>query len=505
MSIDLHTSRRHIMAGLAGCSLNVLSSPVVAHTHHHGFASKVIKLDPLLADIHKRTFFYFWETAHPVTGLSPDNWPNPKFCSIAATGFALSSYCIGVHSGYVTREAAVQKTLTVLRLLRDGPQHKGSQNVMGYKGFFYHFLQMDTGLRYKDCELSSVDTALLICGVLTAAAFFDGHNSDEAEIRSAAMSLYQRIDWTFMARDNGLISMGWHPETVVDGKDETGLNKRSWDRYNEGKMVYLLGLGSPTHPLPAKSWANWAATIEPTYGPNYGQPHIGFSPMFGHQYSEVWFDLRGMADATMRKYHLDYFTNSVRATLAQRNYAIKNPAGFKGYSQDIWGLTASRGPGEVSADIGGHRVEFHEYGARGPQTGDGESFDDGTIAPTAMLGSIAFAPDYVIPSVHALQKNYGKAIYGPYGFYDAFNPSFAQNLPSKSGHWTSQAGWVSKEYLGIDQGPILTMMENYRSGLIWTLFCKSKVTGPIVRKALLSAGFEPISQYGQWIKAPPIN
>jgi hypothetical protein len=448
-------------------------------------------LDPVMADLHHRTFRYFWDTADPDTGLAPDNWPNPDFCSVAALGFALSAYPIGVESGYVSRAAAAGKTLQALRTIWNGPQGTATSGVTGYKGFLYHFLDMKTARRFRTVELSSVDTTLFLLGALTAAAYFDRPGADEAEIRKLGVGLYERVDWSFLARSSGLVSMGWHPE------NGGALIERSWDRYNEGMMVYLLALASPTHP--AGDWQAWAATIGGTWGPNGGEPHLGFAPLFGHQYSHCWYDFRGVADAFMRAKEIDYFENSRRATLAQRNYAIRNPGGFKDYGADTWGLTACRGPGDFTAQVNGRRVQFHGYSARGPQVGDGEGVDDGTIAPTAGGGSVAFAPREVTQLIHALRRRYGDEIYGTYGFTDSFNPGVPADQPVREGRHTPRAGWVADAYLGIDQGPILLMLENHRSGLIWDLFCRSAVTGPIVRRGLRAAGFQAVSPAGRWL------
>ena len=252
--------------------------------------------------------------------------------------------------------------------------------------------------------------------------------------------------------------------------------------------------------LPAKAWESWMASLD-TWSDNFGEPHLGFAPMFGHQYSHAWYDYRGIADSFMRGKGIDYFINSQRATAAQRNYAIQNPGGFKDYGADIWGLTACRGPGYVTGEVNGRKVRFQEYGARGPQTADREGLDDGTIAPTAAAGSVMFSPDICVPAIHAMRARYGDDLYGPYGFRDAFNPSFPKDLPSKTGAHTEKAGWVSSEYLGIDQGPILIGLENYRSGFVWDMFNRSPVTGPLVKKAFLAAGFQPVAEAGNWLKA----
>ena len=494
-------TRRLWLAGAAAATaVSVLPVEARPHRRHgHRHKAEAPPFDPVLADLHRRTFRWFWEATNAANGLTPDNSPNPNFCSIASVGFALTGYCIGVQSGYVTRAAAAGRTLTTLRTLWNGPQGPETSGTNGYKGFFYHFLHMDSGLRFDRCELSTVDSAMLFLGALTAAAFFDGPSAREAEIRKLAVALYERADWTFVAHNNRLISMGWHPEPNLPDHNAQGLIDRDWDRYNEGMMVNLLALASPTHP--AGDWKAWMATIGGTWGSNFGETYLGFSPSLGHQYSHVWFDFRGIADTFMRDHGIDYFINSRRAAYAQRNYAIQNPGGFKDYGADVWGLTACRGPGDVELDVNGRKIQFHEYGARGPQTGDGESFDDGTIAPTAGIGSIAFAPEICVPLVHSLRDKYGDDIYGRYGFLDAFNPTFPADAKTHTGRHTPTAGWVAKEYLGIDQGPILCMMENYRSGLVWDLFNRSPVTGPIARRAFSRAGFEVTSPAGAWLRA----
>ena len=488
MTID----RRGLLVVGAGAGLTLL--PGVARA-----APAMQPLDPVLADLHRRTFAYFWDTAHPVTGLAPDNWPNPRFASIAATGFALTAYCIGAASGYVARAQAARRTLTTLTTFARGRQGPEPTGVIGHKGFFYHFLDMAAATRFERCELSSVDTALLLGGVLTAAGYFDRDDPVEAQVRATALTLYEGVDWTFMARDNGLVSMGWHPEPGMRDHDAHGLIDRNWDRYNEGMLIYLLGLASPTHPLPAQAWTSWSATTHGSWRSDFGEPRLGFSPMFGHQYSHGWFDFRGIADAFMRAKGIDYFINSQRATAAQRTYAIANPRGFADYGADAWGLTACQGPADATAMVKGRAVLFREYSARGIQDGDGESIDDGTIAPTAAIGSMMFRPDLCAPLTHALRRRYGAAIYRRYGFVDAFNPSFPADLPSRTGTRDARAGWVSGEYLGIDQGPILIGLENHRSGRVWDWFCRGTATGPIVRRGFRAAGFRPVAAAGAWL------
>ena len=181
-------------------------------------------------------------------------------------------------------------------------------------------------------------------------------------------------------------------------------------------------------------------------------------------------------------------------------WTLQNPGGFKDYGP-VWGLTACQGPGYIKARVEDRDIQFNGYCARGLQDGDNESLDDGTIAPTAAAGSVMFAPDICVPAIHAMRDRYGADLYGQYGFMDAFNPSFPADQPSKTGTHTEKAGWVSKEYLGIDQGPILIGLENYRSGFVWDMFNRSAVTGPLVKKAFLAAGFQPVTEAGNWLKA----
>jgi len=497
--------RRVLMGASAGILLGATAAQAQAKikikVKAQPEAGAPVPLDSVLSDIHKRTFRYFWETADPHTGLAPDKWPKQDFCSVAAVGFGLSAYVIGANAGYVTRAQAAGRTLLTLRTLWNGPQGPQRTGVMGHKGFFYHFLDMKTGLRYADCELSSVDTALCLAGVLTAAAYFDGKTADEAEIRKLAMAIYGRVDWTFLERDNGLVSMGWHPEPGLPDHDARGLIDRNWDRYNEGMLVYFLALGSPTHPIRHDTWQSWEKTLPPSWSTNFHETYLSFSPLFGHQYSHVWFDFRGIADSFMRAHDSTYFENSQKATIAQRNYAIRNPGQFRDYGPDVWGLTACMGPGQITATLGGRDIHFEGYIARGIQDGDWESSDDGTVAPTGGLSSMPFTPDICTSLAHNLITRYGDDLYGDYGFFDAFNPTFPADIKSEDGRQTVRAGWVASQYLGINQGPILCMLENYRSGLLWNLVCRSPLTGPHVRRAFRLAGFEPVGDEGRWLDA----
>ncbi|HEX8553136.1 MAG TPA: glucoamylase family protein [Sphingomonas sp.] len=432
----------------------------------------------LLADLHERTFRFFWDTT-PANGLALDRWPTPSFSSIAAIGFALTAYPVGVANRWITREQAAARTLATLRFLWALPQGPQPTGVAGYKGFFYHFLDVGTGLRHRRTELSSIDTTLLMGGVLFAGNWFDG--VQEAEIRDLAARLYARIDWPWMqdleAKGDPRLSMGWSPET--------GFIASRWYGYTEAMLAYLLALGSPTHPIGPEAWTAWCATYGPQWRGVGDARFLSFAPHFGHQYSHVWVDFRGLRDAAMRDAGFDYHENSRRATIAQRAYAIANPAGWRGYGPDIWGLTACDGPGDITATIDGRPRRFFGYAARGP-LGQHDERDDGTLAPTAVAASMPFAPDIVAPAIHALHRDYGSAIYGRYGFLDAFNPTLNDPaVPVRDGRVIPGLGWVATDYLGIDQGPIVAMMENHRTGLIWSTMRRD----PNLRRGLTRAGF----------------
>lgn len=423
----------------------------------------------MLDDVERRTFDFFWNTADPTTGLVPDRAPTPSFSSIAAVGFGLTAYVIGVERGYVTRADARDRVLKVLRFFRDAPQGEAATGMTGHHGFYYHFLDMKTGQRYRDVELSSVDTALLMAGVMFAREYFDAPDEpNEAELRKIADALVERVEWTWMQPRAPHIAMGWQPEH--------GYLAYDWVGYNEAMLVLLLAMGSPTHPISDDAWQAWSANYDRTWGPAFGQTFLGFPPLFGHQYSQLWVDFRGIRDRYMQTRGFDYFENSRRATLAQRAYAIANPDKWTGYSADIWGLTACDGPGDLKLE----GRTFHAYTARGMA-----SIDDGTIAPTAMIGSIAFAPEVVLPGMRALLAQYGKQIYRAQGFVDAFNPSFPTTAKPGSGTVVAGAGWVAADYLGIDQGPIIGMIENYRTELVWRVMRKSAY----LRRGLARAGF----------------
>lgn len=445
-----------------------------------------------LEDLSQRTFRYFWDTTDPRTCLAPDRWPSAPFSSIAAIGFALTAYGIGAERGYVTREDAAKRTADCLDYLYALPQGPAATGVAGHKGFFYHFLQFGDGTRYRTTELSSVDTTLMLGGVLFASGYFDRDTPDERRLRARAEELYRRVDWTFMQRGPGDtparnlanskgLSMGWKPER--------GHEPHDWVGYNEGMLVYILALGSPTHPVGKETWdGGWAARLSEDWATYMGQTYLTFEPLFGHQYSHVWVDFRGIRERLIASKGIDYFENSRRATLAQREYGRRNPNDWIGYGKDVWGWTASDGPGGPPRLVRGKERRFEGYSARGvsPKI----LRDDGTLVPTAPGGSIPFAPEVTIPALMAMKDRYPR-VWDRYGFKDAFNPSYTfREPPNRSGSVDPRSGWVANDYLGIDQGPILAMLENHRSGLIWRVMRKN----PHVRRGLERIGFS-----GGWL------
>ncbi|EIL97030.1 Tat pathway signal protein [Rhodanobacter thiooxydans] len=456
-------------------------TPATARQPNLGYADLPARQQTLVDDLQRRSFDWFWQSGNPQNGLVPDSWPGQSFSSIAAVGFGLTAYGIGVERHYITREQAVERTLATLRFFADAPQNASEDGASGYHGFFYHFLDMRSGKRFaRWTELSSVDTTLLLGGVLFAQSYYDRDTPLEAEIRQLADTIYRRVDWPWMQPRKPLISMGWTPGGQFIPSD--------WKGYNEGMLVYILALGSPTHPVGPDAWTAWLSTNHLTWGSFQGQTFLNFAPMFGHQYSQSWVDFRGIRDAWSREHDLDYFENSRRATYAQRSYAIANPGHWTGYGANVWGLTASNGPGGLVVKSAEGDRTFHGYTARG--VGLDYISDDGTIAPTAAAGSIAFAPELVIPALATMQQRYGKYIYNKYGFVDAFNLSFHTPTTLRTGKLVPGVGWVDTLQLGIDQGPIVLMIENWRNGFVWKVMKKN----PYIRKGLERAGFE-----GGWL------
>ena len=456
---------------LCGCAGHTAVRTTIAETETPTQAGE------FLDDIEHRTFQFFWERANPKNGLIPDRWPTPSFASVAAVGFALTAYPIGVERGYITRAAARDRVLTTLRFFRDSPQGPAVEGMTGYKGFYYHFLDMNTGARWSgQSELSMIDTSLLIAGVLFCESYFDGKDPAETELRKIADALYRRIDWAWASRDDGGVALGWSPEM--------GFHPRNWKGYNEASILYILGLASPTMPLPPSAWQVYASTFDFHWQNDFGEWHLGFPPLFGHQFSHVWIDFRDIRDAYMRGKNMDYFDNTRKAIYAQRGYAIANPMHWKGYNHLIWGLTACDGPTDAKLPYEGETRNFYSYAARG--LGGAHTYDDGTLCPNAVLGSLPFVPEVALPSLREMKQKYGAEIYSTYGFLDAFNLSFHyDDVKLKYGRMAPDLGWVDTDYLGIDEGLSIAMIENFRSGFVWRVMRRN----PYIRSGLKRAGF----------------
>jgi len=469
----VNVSRREF---LATAGVAAAAAPVVLATAPAAQRTGLARADEeFLETLQQRTFAWFWDTTNAVNGLVPDRWPSESPSSIAAVGFGLVACGVGVERGYIRRAQAIDRVRNTLAFFWNAPQSE-DPDASGLRGFYYHFLDMQTGRRAWRCELSSIDTALLMCGVLFCREYFDRDEPAERDIRQQADALYRRVEWSWMQPRPPLVCMAWRPEE--------GFGSHEYRGYNEAMFLYLLALGSPTHPIDPAAWDAYTSTY--LWGEFYGQQHVNFAPLFGHQYSHVFIDFRGVQDQYTRDRTLDYFENSRRATYAQRAYAADNPMRWKDYSAQIWGLTACDGPADVVRPyaVAGEPRQFRSYSARGAALD--YINDDGTIAPTAAGGSLPFAPEICLPALRAMRDRYGDDLFTKYGFLDAFNPSFTYpDVKLTHGRLVDALGWVDTDYLGIDQGPILLMSENLRSEMVWNVMKKS----PYIRRGLQRAGF----------------
>jgi hypothetical protein len=386
--------------------------------------------DQFLEDLERTTFRFFDECAHPRTGLVKDRTladrnDDREIASIAATGFGLTALCIADQRGWLPRPQARDRALITLRFLRDTlPQEHG---------FFYHFINWRTGERLWKCELSSIDTAWLLAGVLTCRQYFN-----DAGIRSAAQTLYDRIDWQWMTDGGPLLRMGWKPES--------GFLKSSWNVYCEHMLLYLLAIGANQHALPPTAWQAWRRPwIE--YG---GRRYVsGAAPLFTHQFSHAWFDFRGQHDE-----FLDYFENSVTATRTHRQFCMDLHAEFPQFTADLWGITSSD--------------SVHGYVGWGGPPREGPL--DGTVVPCAAAGSLPFLPAECLRCLETIRERFGDRVWRRYGFVDAFNPA---------------TGWYNPDVIGIDEGISLLMAENLRSGFVWRTFMRNPEAG----RAMKLVGF----------------
>jgi hypothetical protein len=440
--------------------------------------------EAFLDDLERRTFTYFHDLARRDNGLVPDRAPTPSFSSIAAVGFALTAWPIGAERGWISRDEALDRTLAALRFFDRAPQGSAARGMTGHKGFYYHFLDMATGERFERVELSSIDTTLLIAGALFAGEYFDRDGLEgprEAEVRALAEKLYREIEWPWLLARPPRVAMGWTPES--------GLLAYDWQGLNEAALLYVLALGSPTHPIDPAAWDAYTSTYR--WGEFYGFEQVNFAPLFGHHYSHAWIDFRGIADPWMRRRGLDYFENSRRAALSQQAYAIANPDGWRGYGRELWGLSACDGPLDGDLVIDGRRRHFFTYAARGAAAF--EVRDDGTLTPAAVAGSLPFVPEIALPSLRAMHE-LGEHLSGRWGFFDAFNLTLREPVPVRHGKIVPGVGWFDTDALGIDQGISLVMIENHRSGLLWERMRRN----PHLVRGLRRAGFT-----GGWLDAAP--
>jgi NADPH:quinone reductase-like Zn-dependent oxidoreductase len=429
-----------------------------------------------LVDLQRLAFAYFLDHTNAANGLVADNSGAHSPCSIAATGLGLSCYPVAVHNGWLKRADAAERVLTALRFFehsRQGPE----PDATGYKGFYYHFLEMSDGRRAGKCELSTVDSAFLLAGMLLAGAFFDGDAPAEREIRETANAIFRRADWQWALYGVASDANGWPTETVEEvtiihgGTPENGFISYRYEGYDESLLMHVLGMGSSTFALPPECYRAWQKTFD--WRSLYGIEYLQAGPLFIHQLSHCWVDLRGIADQFMQERRIDYFENSRRAVQLQQRYARENPKGFRGYGPLCWGVSASDGPGPAAKSIDNVDRIFWMYEARGIPDGP----DDGTLAPGAVAASLPFAPEVVADTLADLVRAYPN-LRSKFGLRASLNPTFGD--------------WISPLNYGLDQGPIVMMIENHRTGLVWDLMRRV----PYIWRGLRQAGFA-----GGWLES----
>lgn len=380
----------------------------------------------LLDDLSRRCFQYFREQSDPRTGIARDRAladagaPDARFAgSTGATGFALTALCIGAHRGWISRRDARRRVAAALTSYAHGP-------VANEHGWFYHFLDIRTGERQWNSEVSTSDSTWLVAGALTARQYFD----DDPLIGRLATAIYERVDYRWMLNGHPyFLAHGWRPET--------GFIKYRYEKYCQLACMYLLGIASPAKALPPESWYAWSR--EPfRYA---GFDYYGRTLLWTYQYPFAWWDFRGRRES--RGLRVDWFANSTVATLAHRAFCVDLARDFPGYPADVWGITSSDGPGG-----------YQTWGGP-PHTGP----LDGTVAPCAAAGSLMFTPDISLPALRAMQERFGRRVYGRYGFVDAFHPL---------------TGWRSLDQVGIDAGITLLSAENLRGGSVWKWFMANR-------------------------------
>jgi len=417
----------------------------------------------LLDRLQRGAFSYLLDYVNPDNGLVADTSRTGSPCSIAVVGFALSCYPVAVRNGWLSRADAAGLTLRALRFFSSSSQNSET-DATGYNGFYYHFLDMQSGRRVWECELSLIDTALLMAGILTAACYFDG-GGDEVEIRALADSLYRRVDWSWAQNGTDALAQGWKPEC--------GFLHYGWEGYNEATILYILGLGSPTFPLSPSRYTNWQLTYD--WQNLLGQDLLYSGPLFTHLFSHAWIDFRGIQDAFMREKHSDYFENTRKTIAVHREYAERNPREFNGYNRDFWGITAGDGPGDRASRESGRDRRYFGYLSRGAPYGP----DDGTIAPWAMLATLPFGEANALSGTRHLLRTYPE-LCDHDRFASGINPTLS--IGGRS--------WLSEGWFGLDQGLLVMMIENCRTEQIWKLVSAC----PYVRAGLQRANFD-----GGWL------
>jgi hypothetical protein len=414
--------------------------------------------DALLDRLQHAAFDYFMQAANPRNGLVADTSREHAPCSIAVVGFALSAYPVAVERGWMSRADALARSLTALRFFRDSDQ-SGEPGATGYKGFYYHFLDIEAGTRVWSSELSMIDTALLMAGMLLAQAYFGDDGADETELRELVDMLYRRVDWRWAQDGGATIRQGWKPEC--------GFLHYGWEGYSEAIVLYALAAGSPTHRITDDCYKEWTATYQ--WENLYGHDYLYAGPLFVHHFSHAWVDFRGIHDAFMREKRSDYFENSRRATWVQREYARINPCEFAGYGEDCWGLSACDGPTDEAPEVSNEKRRLFGYAARGVPYGP----DDGTLSPPAVLASLPFAPREAMAGLRHVLGHYPEVLQDG-RLAASFNPS----LKGDDGR-----AWVSPGHYGLDQGIALMMIENYRSGRPWLWMQRCRPLADGLRRA----------------------
>ena len=419
--------------------------------------------EAFLDGLQRGAFGYFREGMNPANGLVADTSRQGSPSSIAVIGFALSAYPVAVQRGWMARADAVERSLSVLRFLRDSDQ-SGSPEATGYKGFYYHFLDMHTGVRVWRSELSMIDTALLIAGALTASIYFNADVREETELRAIVDVLYRRIDWHWAQDGEATIRQGWKPEC--------GFLHYGWEGYNEAIVLYVLAAGSPTHSIEGGCYEAWTATYQ--WENLYGYDVLYAGPLFVHQFSHAWIDFRNIQDRFMREKRCDYFENSRRAMEVQREYARRNPRRFAAYDENCWGLTACDGPSNLLPELADEQRRLFGYAARSVPYGP----DDGTLSAGAALASLPFAPAIALCAARNMLQRFPE-MFSARQYASSFNPTLAAHGDA----------WVSAGHFGLDQGILVMMIENHRSQLIWRLMRDCPYVGAGLRRAGFRGGW----------------